>query len=190
MFLMDWVSTRKERALYQRMFLMNAFYNDKDLWKFTVKGHSGTNYHISLTPMGMKCSCPDYTRRQKLCKHLYFIIGRIAQDMTILDALDDKCIFINVFRINPKLSNLLKTKLRNRMEDIGENINPDRDTNCSICFERMKKCPRCSYCQNMFHKECINLWLAKNRNCPLCRKSWKEDSKDEMRLFVKFVEKT
>ena len=43
------------------------------------------------------------------------------------------------------------------------------DTECAICFEKIKNaiCPR--GCKHAFHSECLKKWFSTNTTCPLCR---------------------
>ncbi|KAG8363258.1 hypothetical protein BUALT_Bualt19G0003500 [Buddleja alternifolia] len=51
------------------------------------------------------------------------------------------------------------------------NLEPDSNT-CSICLESyepqdlLRSIAKCEHC---FHADCIELWLKKNRTCPVCR---------------------
>ena len=43
---------------------------------------------------------------------------------------------------------------------------------CPICLEEeTDEKPldgSCALCPHVFHKECLNTWLVRNNNCPLC----------------------
>lgn len=40
---------------------------------------------------------------------------------------------------------------------------------CPICLEIIENNVFTTYCNHLFHKECINKWLSKTQNCPYCR---------------------
>ena len=40
---------------------------------------------------------------------------------------------------------------------------------CSICIENNKNNFITLECSHSFHTTCLNLWLEKHKNCPLCR---------------------
>jgi hypothetical protein len=168
---MDYYSeSRMIRALNQPMFLISAEYKPVDMWYFTIQGFSGADYDVVLTPEEMSCTCPDFKKRKKLCKHLYFVIAKIANDKKSLKRLDE---ITNIFEINTKLTNQLKKRLQKRIEEqtIDDDDN-DELTECVICFEDIKKCQRdvsCTKCKHTFHKTCIERWLQNKENCPLCR---------------------
>ena len=80
------LNTRSKRAMAQKMFLLNAF-KCKDEWKFIVKGTTN-DYELLIDDKLISCSCPDFSQRGKICKHLYFIIGKIAQNTNLLTKLE------------------------------------------------------------------------------------------------------
>jgi len=54
------------------------------------------------------------------------------------------------------------------------------DYNCAICLEEMdhRKRVKVLPCMHAFHEKCINVWLERNRICPICRHHiWMEKSK-------------
>jgi hypothetical protein len=168
-------SSRMKRALGQPMFLLSAEYSHTDEWNFVVQGYSGTDYNVILTPSKMECSCPDFQQRNKLCKHLYFIIGRVGKERGLLEKLNETT---NIFTIKPEFTNILTKRLTKSDCD-----NKTEDTknceDCSVCFEPMlnrQLVSNCCTCKNKFHKSCINRWLRAKNNCPLCRSHWEIDT--------------
>jgi len=167
------MSTRKQRGLSERIFLLNAKLNDSKQWNLSVKGSSKRIYKIILEKDYTKCGCMDFTIRKKVCKHLYFILGTILKNTQIINKIN----VVNDITDNySEISDLLKKILSNHVvcnkkEVIDYNI---KDT-CCICFEEFGKEPieQCEItCKNIFHSECINLWLSQNNSCPLCRSLW------------------
>ena len=80
------------------------------------------------------------------------------------------------------ISENLKKVLGNHAS-IKENceIEYDKKECCSICFEEFgdEDIQQCELtCKNVFHTECINLWLASNNSCPLCRSNWITSTSD------------
>ena len=64
---------------------------------------------------------------------------------------------------------------------IDTEIEYDKKECCSICFEEFgnEDIQQCELtCKNVFHTECINLWLASNNSCPLCRSNWITSTSD------------
>lgn len=57
------------------------------------------------------------------------------------------------------------------ISDSRINIGPDCNT-CSICLENyvpQDTVRSIAKCEHSFHAKCIELWLRKNRTCPVCR---------------------
>ncbi|CAD8058066.1 unnamed protein product [Paramecium sonneborni] len=42
---------------------------------------------------------------------------------------------------------------------------------CAICLDNFKQeqIVRVTYCQHVFHIKCLDAWMKKNQNCPICR---------------------
>jgi len=78
----------------------------------------------------------------------------------------------------------LETKLK-RLEQIkeefkkGEKLNNKfQETNCAICIDELSNNSDQNStlpCGHVFHKVCINEWLKKKEECPVCRKSTKRE---------------
>jgi len=166
------VRTRIERALKQRMYLLEATRIDSENWFFRVEGSVGVIYDVSIAKE-LKCSCPDFKRKDTICKHIYFILIRIFK---LTAPLNPKT---NIFipGIDKKFTEILKNRLIK--EDIPENIIEISGKNCAICYEDYQenidigsKVIKCQRCSNVFHNECMNIWLKKGSTCPLCRVLW------------------
>jgi len=57
-----------------------------------------------------------------------------------------------------------------------------QDNVCCICLNKKSdKIIKCKYCNNEFDKICLDKWLKKNNNCPLCRKNISEN--DQIDFF-------
>jgi hypothetical protein len=58
-----------------------------------------------------------------------------------------------------------------------------REWECSICYENNKdNLITSSICNHIFHKNCINEWLANNNTCPYCRKKFNIKPFDDVEL--------
>ena len=45
------------------------------------------------------------------------------------------------------------------------------DNECCYCLEKLNKkydLWYCNYCKHLIHKNCINEWIKKKNECPLC----------------------
>lgn len=52
-----------------------------------------------------------------------------------------------------------------------------QDNVCSICLnKKSNKLIKCKYCNNEFDQDCLNKWLKKGNNCPLCRNILNDNS--------------
>ncbi len=143
---------RLERALNQRMFLLNHS-TDNDSHTFEVEGSSDKQYTVILKKEGTSCNCIDFMKRKKICKHIMFVICRIYKKTLVSD--------------NP---NIDLTDVIDSEEPIYKQMITG---DCAICFEHADKGLKCDTCTNgIFHNECIGIWLRINNNCPMCRSKW------------------
>ena len=172
------MATRKQRGLRERIYLLDAKKNS-DEWVLTVKGQSKSIYKILISCNKVKCKCMDFNIRKNVCKHMFFILGRILKDSKIINKIDKIEDIENNFKI---ISDNLQCVLSNHVSDKDSVvINYDKKECCSICFEEFgdEDIQQCELtCKNVFHTECINLWLASNNSCPLCRSSWLTSASD------------
>ncbi len=168
---------RIERALKQRMFLISAKKEAHREWDFVVEGTRGINYIVKFEHGGMTCECPDFEGRHRNCKHMFFVIGRIAQ-LSLGKFKSDKPDF-NVFDLYPDLTGVLDNVLLRRLKsEYAEEIPKlTSEDDCCVCFESMVKGKliSCETCKNVFHDSCMLQWLSNSTrtNCPLCRTAWK-----------------
>ncbi len=201
--------TRKLRGIKQRMFLLGVSYNIETVidsndstaltdstnltdsnWVFQVKGTT-SDYTVGISAQSVCCSCPDYKTRGGICKHIYFIIGRIAECSGIIDLLEreiqnnerESCLTKDEY---VTVSNALISKLSSRLNSVETTDSkedkcdlPDlSDEICVICFEELSndKVVQCitegQHCKNYYHKVCLDAWLYKSSSCPLCRRLW------------------
>lgn len=178
-------AARLSRGMRERIYLLDAQLNHtRDHWSFVVEGQSGNRYMVDLrTDTGCICSCPDFKARRKICKHIYFILVRIAK----WDELDIGTIpseFTLTEELTSYISNALSTRINilcnigdadtfeytREDEDEGEILDGD----CTICFEELgsrKNVDKCGACSNYIHNECIERWYNTSPTCPLCRRN-------------------
>lgn len=187
-------NSRLKRGMKQKMFLLNAKYdNPKNEWIFTVKGTTN-DYTLIINETEICCTCPDFTGRGRICKHIYFIIGRIGQNENMIYELEEaiengeRGSALTKEEFNT-LHNNLHDRLTQRINQLSKTSNPKLintlEDDCSICFESLKEYPvlQCEKsCKNHFHEDCITTWLNKNTTCPFCREPWqikRKPSEDE-----------
>lgn len=184
---------RVYRGMRQRMYLLSIKKSDNG-WNFLIEGASGHNYYLYINQYGkIGCNCPDFSKRQKICKHLYFIIGRIAQLDSMVDYIKGNKVEFNHYQqITKALICRFKQPINQEKSDNNVKIGQESDDNCIICFESLSGEPmiQCvTTCKNYFHQACINIWLTRNANCPLCRANWSiSNNKNEELLLLSDID--
>ena len=162
------------KALSEKMCLLCATQTE-DKWVMKMRGSSNNVYEQTLTESTYCCSCPDQKGKNTFCKHLLFLVARVAKQYELGGELAqrpkttwkktayDAC---SMSWINC-LSHLIKTKVEETVT-IVEGL-------CSICFEDLGSCEllECTTtCHQHFHKECMDRWLEHGDTCPNCRANW------------------
>jgi hypothetical protein len=71
----QWKS-RLDRALSQRIFLMEAIVSNEEEFRFKIMGSTQTQYDLIIERERVYCSCPDHSGGRNLCKHLLFVLIR------------------------------------------------------------------------------------------------------------------
>jgi hypothetical protein len=186
---------RLEKSLNERIYLMAANQVAVDKWEFKVRAQSLNVYEQYLTTNSFSCSCIDQKKNKHFCKHLLFLIVRVAPKRDIAEQLITKKTDWNEKHFNecsPLWVERLKSRL-NREEFVKSqkertknqknkvvNVADAHGQDCSICFEVMNSgediaCCE-AMCKNFFHNDCIKQWFASGHDtCPLCRTKWKSD---------------
>ena len=179
-----------ERALRERIYLLTAN-QTTDLWEFTVKGQSSKIYTQKLTPSTFSCTCPDHYLKKGFCKHLLFLLSRVANQTEIAvivcenkakwnDELFMICSVLWLERLKSQQSHNM-----NKVDtDISKRLKAAVGENCSVCFEEIQANDRLSICaktcKNVFHNDCIQMWFNTGHDtCPLCRAKWSAKSREE-----------
>lgn len=185
---------RRERAKDAKMYLVNFYCNSSPTTTpgptprgtrehlFEVSGSTGNLYVISLKYKGdasrprMSCTCPDYARRRKLCKHIYFVLDRVLHFEDLQVSFDSPD-YVN-FEAIARLKNAFLTKSAPSPSPEPRPIEEDEE--CVICFELLvgENLSSCSTCRYSFHATCTKIMLAAQKksdlpySCPLCRGQW------------------
>jgi hypothetical protein len=176
---------RLDKSLKERIYLLLANQISLTHWKFNVRGQSNRIYEQNLTSNSYSCSCPDHSTKHTFCKHLLFLLVRVATQMDLAEIICD-----NKNNWNSVAFDICSSSWIERLKNhINSNNNVDKNavgSDCSICFEEMKsdeKLVKCiTTCKNYFHNSCISMWLSTGHdNCPLCRGKWiKTDTNNEL----------
>ena len=155
---------RKIKSVSQQIFLLDTKKISNGDILCQILGSKNKIYNISFdmntTNLTYKCNCPDFTIRNKTCKHLYWI-G--ITYLTKIDPLDWNSNDVNAFYDRNNL-----------------NFYPNgRNECCAICLENIdydKELTICcvSQCKNSVHTDCWNSYfkLAKTTSCVYCRYEW------------------
>jgi DNA-directed RNA polymerase subunit RPC12/RpoP len=174
---------RKVRALNEVMYLidLNSLENE---WIFGVEGTRGIKYDIFINNEKMTCTCPYFVNHFKVCKHIYFVVGRVCK-LDISKILDD--FKLNIYDIYPDFSNIVNATVNKRTDTVQD---PKVISDCCICYDEMldsMQLYRCYRCNNHFHDSCITHWLSNSsrKNCPLCREKIIQNIKP-VDIFNKF----
>ena len=68
------------KALSEKMCLLGAIQKDGGSeWVFKVRGQTNNVYEQSLCNEKYTCSCPDHQSKGTFCKHLLFLVARVAK---------------------------------------------------------------------------------------------------------------
>ncbi len=182
---------RKERGITQPIYLMER--NEQNT-KFIICGSTKNLYIVEkLTICAIEkytCTCPDFKRRQKKCKHIYFVKERVMKycntnNSTFLPTNDLIHKYLN-YHININNATLQKNDCDPEIKNSKcKDLSIDDNNICIICFEEMKEddlqnsllftCEK--RCGTHFHLQCIMMWFSQNKStCPMCRENI-EDSK-------------
>lgn len=169
-------SSRYIRSITERIYLLSANQTSQEEWEFKVRGQSLNVYIQRLKPDLFYCSCPDHKTRGSFCKHLLFLLLRVARCQEIGSEIQRDKSKWDKIKFN-LISKKLVERLKDRLQIIKEkNKEQCVEGDCPICFEEMNKDTetiKCVItCKNWFHKECMNIWLNNHDNCPLCRSPW------------------
>jgi hypothetical protein len=168
-------TTRLNRALSQSMYLLSITKKDIQDYSFSVEGSTSSVYKVDLNE-NLRCTCIDFKKRHKICKHILFILFRVLKiklnsyiyedpdinvfllgldlDLDLQNKIDDiiskrskKSDLVEVFVVE-KVSEDLLVQL---CEDLDKIVEIEQ---CSICFEDLvskKDLSKSTSCKHEFH---------------------------------------
>ena len=170
---------RLNKALSEKMCLLSASYNnDSNEWDFKMRGNTNNIYEQHLCSKTYTCSCPDHQGKQTFCKHLLFLVARVAKQYDLAGELAQrpKTTWKKSAFIACSTSFILC--LSHLTNQTPTNITDDANDTCSICFEDLtNEIVECkTTCHKHFHKLCIDRWLEHGSTCPTCRSDWVKTS--------------
>lgn len=190
---------RKARGKQQKIFLILTHeYDESELErKYEVMGTTGNVYTVGIVN-SPTCTCPDYTTRNKRCKHIYFVLTRIMKvksDQEDIEEYSDEDLqdmFENIPQITENLrvdaSKLAKFKsLKKNGNGEVEKREIDEEAMCPICLAELYDCDEelihCRYsCGYSLHKQCFDMYNSKQHGeckCIFCQKPWENELKKQ-----------
>ena len=141
---------RKLKSLTERILLIRIqlvySINYMDGVDFTMLGSTNKIYNVKIcrdSDLNYSCNCPDYTFRNNICKHIYWIGTKFFNTMDPQNwSLSDYNLVINKNRINKNTSG-----------------HTGRNEDCPICLEKINYQTEsticCTYqCYNSVHTIC------------------------------------
>lgn len=169
---------------------------------FVVLGSTGNVYTVTLQ-QALQCTCPNFSRKQDLCKHILFVFLKVVglppnhnyvyQKALLTTELREIFTIMGKRRVGGASATVLaNTRVRESLAllETGETQEQDAgvqrralvagDADCPICFDPMSGGADTTYCRTTcgynFHTDCIRHWLREQRNktCPNCRSPWQD----------------
>lgn len=165
---------------------------------FTIRGSTDYTLQYRINK-GWTCSCPDYQRRRKTCKHIFFVLNRVLRhslDVDVVTDSNDTEYNMKTFSSPQEIISALETRLAGTTGRIqngsaslaksshspchstSSNDVPQRPylgEDCVICFEAMTDATPVVFCYETcgqsLHAQCFQIYQghAKNVRCPSCR---------------------
>lgn len=167
-------------------------------WLVRVRGAHGSAYRLFFSLERDSCTCPDYRRRNDLCKHIFFLVLRLLGDLALLRRLAREP-RRPVMQLCPEFSSRVRAILRQASQRLcgkhkdedaepgpgeaesaatggagADALRADPDAidagDCSICLESTAgaKAWSCTACTQTFHRECIFEWVNAPRSNRSC----------------------
>jgi hypothetical protein len=176
-----------QKALSEKIYLLSVNQVSQSEWKFSLRGQSNNVYEQNLKPDLFSCSCPDHQTRKTFCKHLLFLISRVAVQMDLAASVShNKAKWTDTAfnACSQSWINRLKSHIKKEDKECNKAA---IGSDCSICFEEMKQGEtfvQCiTTCKNYFHSDCIKRWLETGHDtCPLCRGDWESSNNNHTQL--------
>lgn len=152
---------RIDRALSQPLYILDL---DEDKERVHISGLTNS-YHIRLDRRRQShtCSCPDFSKRDEMCKHLAYVYLRVFK-LSRADIVEAHG-FPDLTRDTAELKTVCTEKLT--------------EAECPICYDDFDSSGHrpvvlCTRCGKPFHDDCIQVWTREHDTCPMCRKMWQQ----------------
>ena len=168
------------------MYVVDKFIDiDKPLDRnYVIMGESGNTHQVTISNYP-SCTCYDYQKYGRRCKHIFFVLLRIMK-ITLTTHHKKKFSDKDLSEMNsntPPIPEELiyrgdKPKIKDRVEQKF-----DEGDLCPICLDSLengKELDYCKYsCGKTIHKQCFKRWsLEKGKICVNCRGKWYQDGEE------------
>lgn len=178
------------KALSEKMSLLSASQSASE-WIFKVRGQTNNVYDQHFSSDNFSCSCPDQQGKKTFCKHLLFLVTRVAKQYELGNEVAQRPKTSWKKTAFSACSASWKSLLKHLIvtdtvyEEAVSAVDPLEA--CCICFEDMgtMDLTRCSAsCKKHFHKICLDRWLEHADTCPMCRGTLGEEEEDAKNVVV------
>jgi len=161
---------------------------------YTVRWH---RWRPVMSRPSFWCNCPDHkfnaVRKNMVCKHICFLVTRVGRilDPAFFDSKtftrEQHTTFQDCVRNAVVFDDGTRQQMHAPQLDAGAVVaqaSVDRKAPfleirrpvaagdaCPICYDEMEgnPCLNCPTCSNNVHRECMEVWLERNRTCVFCR---------------------
>lgn len=175
---MDWsTNARKQRSKTQSLKITYFLELNEPNFQVNVLGSTKKPYQLYFFTDGVECTCMDFKLRHRICKHLFFIIGKVSQSNQIYEnikTLDDFTPAI-LKEIKDNLNKRIDAQKQEQYNSNDNQISIERDDYCAICMEDFEQQQnlKCETCEHVFHQLCLQSWWNVNyqnaNHCAMCR---------------------
>nr|CAG8536198.1 4169_t:CDS:2 [Entrophospora candida] len=198
------VKERIERAMSQRMFLVDRSEVNELHHEFVVLGSVGNVYNIEISTLP-KCNCPDFAVNGNFCKHILFVYLKVLRVNPDSNYIYQKALLTSELRqifqnAAPNPTVLASQKVRDQYAKIIGGVDSSSDDasigkrprqpiegDCPICYETLLETEKLVWCKdscgNNVHEVCFNQWKSSKHSsgneitCVYCRNKWEDESK-------------
>jgi hypothetical protein len=185
-------STRLQRAVSQRMYVVDKRKLSDTSMEYRVLGSTGNLYKIVMGP-SPSCNCPDAMKGNNPCKHSLFVrikvlkiddndpmmwqVGYTDEELKKVFATD----LLGDHVVSQKVRDLLKGSDIESAQDEGRKAISAEDS-CAICYDSLSEAEALVWCRggcgNNVHKACFAIWSQNCHRggvgvtCVYCRAPW------------------
>lgn len=179
------VDARVDRALKQKLFLINSeMVTDTDA-TFDVMGTTGNVYTVEFGSDHTTCNCPDFALRGRRCKHIFFTLLKVMR-ADVSWAYKDEFGDDELILLFQQLANIPTVAVASKVSidrykmlksgDSGGLTMSGVDDDCLICMDELQNGDlliHCKYgCGKPVHRECFDYYTKQHtRKCLTCGKS-------------------